>query len=68
MCGHVGLGRVSGEVRKNPREPATPRGSAKKKTNRRTGWSSVVVVDGSPLRNFLFALNHASEYQSVNAS
>ncbi len=46
MCGHVGLGRVSGEVRKNPREPATPRGSAKKKTNRRTGWSSVVVELG----------------------
>jgi len=26
-----------------------------------------MVVDGSPLRNFLFAFNHASEYESVNA-
>jgi len=42
-CGDFTRTHLSGEVRKNPREPAQACGSAKKKTNRRAGWSCVLV-------------------------
>ena len=54
-------------VRKNPQEPAQTRGSRKKKANPEGLVFPLLVVDGSPLRNFLFALNHASGCLSVNA-
>jgi hypothetical protein len=49
-------------VRKNPQEPAQTRVSRQKKANRLGLAFKVLVVDGSSLRNFLFAFNHASEY------
>ena len=49
-------------VRKNPQEPAQTRGSRQKKANPEGLVFPLLVVDGSPLRNFLFAFNHASEY------
>jgi len=58
-CGRFGPGRLTGEVRKNPREPAQGRGSSKKKTNRRTGWSCVLVVDGCYPDHSLFVLKRA---------
>ena len=49
-------------VRKNPQEPAQTRGSRQKKANPEGLVFPLLVVDGSPLRNFLFEFNHAREY------
>ena len=49
-------------VRKNPQEPAQTRGSRQKKANPEGLVFPLLVVDSSPLRNFLFALNRARGY------
>jgi hypothetical protein len=44
------------------REPANTGLSGHKKGGQRKSVPPHMVVDGLPLRNFLFALKHASEY------